>query len=111
MIKWVDSNPETISRKCNIIIDHLLNTTVKSIEGRGKGMVIVRSIKDSVKFFHGDEQTIKDKGLHNKIKCVVGFSGEQEYNGEKVTEHSLNKENGFDSKDIPTGLKTLYIEF
>ena len=68
-------------------------------------MVIVRSIKDSVKFFMEMNKQLKDKGLHNKIKCVVGFSGEQQYNGEKVTEHSLNKENGFDSKDIPTGFK------
>ena len=105
LIKWVDSNPETITRKCGIIIDHLLNTTVKSIEGRGKGMVIVRSIQDSVKFYMEMNKQLKDKGLHNKIKCVVGFSGEQQYNGEKVTEYSLNKENGFDSKDIPTGFK------
>ncbi|MDA8706880.1 type I restriction endonuclease [Cyclobacteriaceae bacterium] len=105
LIKWVDSNPETISRKCSIIVDHLLNTTVKSIEGRGKGMIIVRSIKDSVMFFSEMNKQLKEKGLQNKIKCVVGFSGEQEHNGEKVTEHSLNKENGFDSKDIPTGFK------
>lgn len=105
LIKWVDSNPETITRKCGIIIDHLLNTTVKSIEGRGKGMVIVRSIKDSVKFFIEMNKQLKEKGLQNKIKCIVGFSGEQEYNGDKVTEYSLNKDNGFDSKDIPTGFK------
>ena len=105
LIKWVDSNPETISKKVNIIIIHLLNTTVKSIEGRGKGMIIVRSIKDSVKFFFEMNKQLKEKGLQNKIKCVVGFSGEIEHNGEKVTEHSLNKENGFDSKDIPTGFK------
>ncbi|MDB4316322.1 DEAD/DEAH box helicase family protein [Cyclobacteriaceae bacterium] len=105
LIKWVDSNPETISRKCSIIVDHLLNTTVKSIEGRGKGMIIARSIKDSVMFFSEMNKQLKEKGLQNKIKCVVGFSGEQEHNGEKVTEHSLNKENGFDSKDIPTGFK------
>jgi len=105
LIKWVDSNPETISRKCGIIIEHLLNTTIKSIEGRGKGMVIVRSIEDTVKFFVEMNKQLKDKGLHNKIKCVVGFSGEVEYNGEKVSEYSLNKENGFDSKDIPTGFK------
>ena len=105
LIKWVDSNPETITRKCNIIIEHLLNTTVKSIEGRGKGMVIVRSIEDSIKFFTEINKQLRDRGLHNKVKCVVGFSGEQEYNGEKVTEHSLNKENGFDSKDIPKGFK------
>ena len=37
-------------------------------------MVIVRSIKDSVKFFMEMNKQLKDKGLHNKIKCVVGFS-------------------------------------
>lgn len=105
LIKWVDSNPETISRKCGIIIEHLLNTTVKSIDGRGKGMIVVRSIEDCIKFFFEMNKQLRDKGLHNKIKCVVGFSGEQEYNGEKVTEYSLNRDNGFDSKDIPTGFK------
>jgi type I restriction enzyme R subunit len=105
IIKWVDSNPETISRKVNIIIDHLLNTTVKSIEGRGKGMIVVRSIEDTVKFFVEMNKQLKEKGLQNRIKCLVGFSGEIEYNGEKVSESYLNKENGFDGTDIPTGFK------
>lgn len=105
IIKWVDSNPETISRKVGVIIDHLLNTTVKSIEGRGKGMVVVRSIEDTVKFYIEMNKQLKEKGLNNRIKCLVGFSGEIEYNGDKVTETSLNKENGFDGTDIPFGFK------
>ena len=105
LIKWVDSNPETITRKVEIILEHLLNTTVKSIEGRGKGMVIVRSIEDTVKFYMELNKQLIQKGLHNKIKCIVGFSGQVEYNGEQVTEYSLNKDNGFDSKDIPKGFK------
>ena len=88
-----------------MIIDHLLNTTVKSIEGRGKGMVVVRSIEDTVKFYMEMNKQLKEKGLHNRIKCLVGFSGEIEYNGEKVSETSLNKENGFDGSDIPSGFK------
>jgi type I restriction enzyme R subunit len=105
IIKWVDSNPKTISRKVNIIIDHLLNTTVKSIDGRGKGMIVVRSIEDTVKFFFEMNKQLKEKGLQNRIKCLVGFSGEIEHNGEKVSESFLNKENGFDGTDIPTGFK------
>jgi type I restriction enzyme R subunit len=105
ILKWVDSNPETISRKVNIIIEHLLNTTVKSIEGRGKGMVVVRSIEDTVKFFVEMNKQLKEKGLENRLKCLVGFSGEIEYNGEKVSETSLNKDNGFDGTDIPIGFK------
>jgi type I restriction enzyme R subunit len=105
ILKWVDSNPETISRKVSIIIEHLLNTTVKSIEGRGKGMVVVRSIEDTVKFFVEMNKQLKEKGLENRLKCLVGFSGEIEYNGEKVSETSLNKDNGFDGTDIPIGFK------
>ena len=105
LIKWVDSNPETISRKVDVIIQHLLSTTIKSIEGRGKGMVIVRSIEDSVKYFFEMNKQLRERGLENKIKCVVGFSGEVNYNGQKLTEDSLNSDNGFDSKDIPTGFK------
>lgn len=105
ILKWVDSNPETISRKVGVIIEHLLSTTVKSIEGRGKGMIVVRSIEDTVKFFVEMNKQLKEKGLENRIKCLVGFSGEIEYNGEKVSEYSLNKENGFDGTDIPTGFK------
>jgi type I restriction enzyme R subunit len=105
LIKWVDSNPETISRKVSIIIDNLLETTVKSIEGRGKGMVVVRSIKDSVKYFFEMNKQLKERGLENRIKCLVGFSGEVEYNGMKLTEESVNSDNGFDGKDIPKGFK------
>jgi type I restriction enzyme R subunit len=105
ILKWVDSNPETISRKVSIIIEHLLNTTVKSIEGRGKGMVVVRSIEDTVKFFMEMNKQLKEKGLENRLKCLVGFSGEIEYNGEKVSETSLNKINGFEGTDIPIGFK------
>ena len=66
-------------------------------------MVIVRSIEDTVKYFMEMNKQLNDRGLQNKIKCIVGFSGDTQYNGTKVTETELNKENGFDSKDIPTG--------
>jgi type I restriction enzyme R subunit len=105
LVKWVDSNEKTITRKVNVIIEHLLNTTIKSIEGRGKGMIIVRSIEDTVKYFKEMNKQLKEKELHNKIKCIVGFSGDYNYNGEKVTESDLNKGNGFEGKDIPKGFK------
>jgi len=105
LVKWVDSNEKTITKKVNVIIEHLLKTTVKSIEGRGKGMIIVRSIEDTVKYFKEMNKQLKEKGLQDKIKCIVGFSGDFNYNGEKVTESDLNKGNGFEGNDIPKGFK------
>ena len=105
LIKWVDSNPKTISRKVSVILDHLLNNTIKSIDGRGKGMLIVRTIPDTVKYHTEINNQLKDKGLHNKIKTLIGFSGTTNYNGEEITENYINKENGFDGSDIPEGFK------
>ena len=105
LIKWVDSNPETISRKVSVILDHLLNNTIKSIDGRGKGMLIVRTIPDTVKYHTEINKQLKEKGLHNKIKTLIGFSGTTDYNGEEITENYINKENGFDGSDIPEGFK------
>ena len=105
LIKWVDSNPETISKKCEIIIDNLLKITVPSINRRGKGMVIVRSIEDTVKFYHEMNKQLSQRGYGDKIKCLVGFSGKVHYNGEEVTEEILNKRNGVTEKDIPTTFK------
>ena len=105
LIKWVDSNPETISRKVSVILDHLLNNTIKSIDGRGKGMLIVKTIPDTVKYHTEINKQLKEKGLHNKIKTLIGFSGKTDHNGEEITENYINKENGFDGSDIPEGFK------
>jgi type I restriction enzyme, R subunit len=105
LIKWVDSNPETISKKVEIIIDNLLKVTVPSINRRGKGMVIVRSIEDTVKFYHEMNKQLSQRGYGDKIKCLVGFSGKVHHNGEEVTEEILNKRNGVTETDIPTVFK------
>ena len=62
-------------KKCEIIIDNLLKITVPSINRRGKGMVIVRSIEDTVKFYHEMNKQLSQRGYGEKIKCLVGFSG------------------------------------
>ena len=105
LIKWVDSNQETITRKVNIIIDNLLNTTIKSIKGRGKGMVVVRSISDTVRFFVEINKQLKERELQNKIKSLIGFSGKIEFNGQEFTENDFNKDNGFTGSSIPEGFK------
>ena len=106
LIKWVNSNPKIIKEKVSLIIDRLVDTTVNSINKRGKGMVVVRSIDDSIQYFHEMTRQLKDRGLYeNKIRCVVGFSGDRDWEGEKVNENSLNKSVGFLNTDIPEGFK------
>ena len=68
-------------------------------------MLIVRTIPDTVRYHTEINKQLKEKGIHNKIKTLIGFSGTTDYNGEEITENYINKENGFDGSDIPEGFK------
>ncbi len=105
LIKWVDSNPETIRRKVSVILDHLLNNTIKSIDGRGKGMLIVRNISDTILYHSEINKQLKEKGIFNKIRTLIAFSGKIDHNGEEITEKDINIESGFDGSNIPKGFK------
>ncbi len=105
LIRWVDSNPETISKKVSIILDHLLHKTIDSINGRGKGMLITRNIPDTIAY-HGEIlKQLKQRGIDSKLKILIGFSGKITYNGQELTETNINRENGFEGSDIPKGFK------
>lgn len=103
LVKYVDSHPKTISEKVSIILDHFINNTSKTISGKGRGMVVVRSRKHCVLFHEEMVKQMKDRGLN--YSCLVAFSGTINHNGIENTETSLNKSNGMKGKDIPSGFK------
>ena len=105
LIKWVDSNPETISRKVSIILDHLLEITIKEINGNAKGMLVTRTIPDTIKYHRELIKQIRNRGLSNKLKILIGFSGKISDNGIELTENLINREEGFEGNDIPEGFK------
>ena len=65
-------------------------------------MLIVRTIPDTVLYHTEINKQLKERGIHNKIKTLIGFSGKTDYNGEEITETYINKENGFDEFDSIT---------
>ena len=105
LVDYVDSHDETINQKVNIILNHFTSSTSKKINGRGRGMVIVRSRKHCVLFHKEMVRQMKERGL--SYSCLVGFSGVVHLKGDhkEYTEVSLNKENGLEGSNIPSGLK------
>jgi len=103
MVDYVDSHNYTIRRKVEIILDHFTKNTSKTIGGRGRGMVVVRSRKHCVLFHEEMVKQMKEKNL--SYSCLVGFSGSIYHNGIENTETSLNSSNGLKGKNIPDGLK------
>lgn len=102
LVQYADSHPETIRQKVSIILHHFVGKTAKTIGGRGRGMVVVRSRYHCVLFQQEMRKQMKEMGL--SFSCLVAFSGSVKYNGSEHTESSLNSENGM-SGNIPDGFK------
>jgi type I restriction enzyme R subunit len=103
LVRFVDSHPETITQKVSIILHHFITSASKKIEGKGRGMVVVRSRKHCVLFHEEMVRQMRQRGLN--YSCLVGFSGSIFHNGRENTEESLNSENGLQGNNIPEGLK------
>lgn len=103
LVNFVDTHEITIKQKVKIILNHFVNNTSKKINGRGRGMVVVRSRKHCVLFHEEMVKQMKERNL--SYSCLVGYSGSIYHNGRENTEISLNSENGLQGKSIPNGLK------
>ena len=104
LINFVDTHPDTIEQKVKIILHQFISKTSKTITGRGRGMVVVRSRYHCVLFQQEMKKQMKEMGLSYSV--LVGYSGTISYRGRDLTEGMLNRENGLQNQvSIPDGLK------
>jgi len=89
LVKYVDGHSITIRHKVKIILDHFVKHTSKKIQGKGRGMVVVRSRKHCVQYFQEMKKQMEEMGL--TYSCLVGFSGVVRLDGQEYTEDNLNK--------------------
>ena len=87
----VDLTPHAIEQKTRIMLDHFLEKTVNTIQGKGRAMVVTRSRLHAVKFYLTFRKVMQEKNL--PFKALVAFSGEvtDPETHEKYTENSLNR--------------------
>lgn len=87
----VDLTPHAIEQKTRIMLDHFLEKTVHTIQGKGRAMVVTRSRLHAVKFYLTFRKVMEEKNL--PFKALVAFSGEvtDPETHEKYTENSLNR--------------------
>ena len=102
LLNIVDSHEITIKKKVSIMLDHWTNKGSRGIQTRARAMIVTRSRKNCVQYFHEVNKQLEEYGLD--YRALVAFSGEVNYNGVSHTEHSLNKDYGHKG-DIPQGLK------
>jgi len=100
LVKYVDSQPETIRDKSSIILDHFIKYASKEIQGTARGMIVVRSRDHCVKYFKEINSQLEDRGIH--YKALVAFSDKID----DQTETGLNQTIGHNKKElIEDGLK------
>lgn len=102
LVRYVDSHEQTIRYKVNIMLDHWFGKGSKQIRGQSRGMIVTRSRQHCVLYFKEVNAQLEERGIG--YRALVGFSGEITVDGEKYTEHGLNRTVGHEG-DIPLGLK------
>ena len=102
IFKFVEEDDQTIDQKVEIIIDHFVNKSKPLMNDTSRGMVVVSSRPQCVKFFEKINKVLEERG--EPFRTLVSFS-DFEYEGEKYSEKELNREVGFYQSDIPRGFK------
>jgi len=103
LLNFVDDQHYTISQKVKIILHHFINNTSKKLEGKGRGMVVVRSRLHCVRYKLEFDTQMKELGL--SYSCLVGFSGSV-FDTDTMKEYTENSMNNLpQGVSIPDGFK------
>ena len=96
--RYVEHHEVAIERKAEIMVDHFHDHVLAhhKIGGQARAMVVTGGIEMAIRYFYAIRAYLKKR--NSPWQAIVAFSGEHEYNGQKVTEAFLNN---FPSKDIP----------
>ena len=94
---YVESHEHAIRQKAEIMIDHFHDQVIarKKIGGNARAMVVTSRIERAIKYYHAFGDYLRER--KSPYQAIVAFSGEHDYDGQNVTEASLN---GFPSNQI-----------
>ena len=100
--KYVESHNHAIRMKAEIMVDHFHEQVIGKgkIGGQARAMVVCSSIERAIQYYFAFKTYLEER--KSPYKAIVAFSGEPEYEGQKVTEASLN---GFASSKIADNIQ------
>jgi type I restriction enzyme R subunit len=87
---YVESNDHAIRLKAEIMVDHFHDQVLglKKIGGEARAMVVTGSVERAIQYFFGITEYLKER--KSPYRAIVAFSGTPEFNGQVVSETSLN---------------------
>jgi type I restriction enzyme, R subunit len=95
--RYVESHDHAIRLKAEIMVDHFHDHVLApgKIGGKARAMLVCNGIERAIQYFHAFQAYLIER--KSPWRAIVAFSGEPEFEGEKVSEASLN---GFPGNDI-----------
>ncbi len=90
LTNYVDLQPHSIETKTKIMLEHFVGHTAKTIESKGRAMLITRSRLHCVRYKGEFDKQMREMDL--PYGCLVAFSGtvHDTDNGEDYTENGMN---------------------
>src|ERR1039458_8257504 len=100
--RYVEAHEHAVRMKAEIMVDHFHDNVLakQKIGGQARAMVVTGSIERALQYLFAFRDYLKEQ--KSPYQAIVAFSGEPEFNGQKVTESSLN---GFPSNLIADRIK------
>ncbi len=92
---WVESRPETVAKKAEIMVGHFHEKVRNVLDGEARCMIITSSVERAIEYYHEVKRLLEQR--QSPYKAIVAFSGDKTINGVTYTEESLN---GFPSSKI-----------
>ncbi|MDE0467767.1 MAG: type I restriction endonuclease [Candidatus Poribacteria bacterium] len=91
LTNYVDLQPHSIETKTRIMLEHFTEHTAKTIEGKGRAMLVTPSRLHCVRYKQEFDKQMKEMGL--PYGCLVAFSDtvHDTDNGVDYTENGMNK--------------------
>ncbi len=90
LTSYVDLQPHSIETKTQIILEHFVEHTARTIEGKGRAMLITPSRMHCVRYKSEFDRQMRELNLH--YECLVAFSGTVHDTdvGRDYTENGMN---------------------
>ncbi|MGB5070112.1 MAG: type I restriction endonuclease, partial [Flavobacteriales bacterium] len=95
--RYVEGHEHAIRMKAEIMVDHFHDQVLaqNKIGGKARAMVVTNGIHRAMQYFAAFNAYLQER--KSPYRAIIAFSGEQELDGKKVTEATMN---GFPSNQI-----------
>ncbi|MCC8119152.1 MAG: DEAD/DEAH box helicase family protein [Bacteroidales bacterium] len=98
---WVESRPETVAKKAEIMVGHFHDKVAPVLGGQARAMIVTAGVERAIDFYNEVKKLLKQR--NSPYKAIIAFSGDKKLGTLTVNEAYFNK---FPSSKIEKEFRT-----